>query len=110
MRNVRTIAAGIGIAGALGIAALGIGAGTAGAEPPSPVTQADFAQIPEWGPGPWRPGPGPWGPPPPPAYGYGGYGYGGDGYGGDGGYAGYGGYAPGPPCISGPLGFLQFCP
>ena len=61
MRNVRTIAAGIGIAGALGIAALGIGAGTAGAEPPSPVTQADFGQIPEWGPGPgpWRPGPGP---------------------------------------------------
>ena len=104
MKNVRTIAAGIGIAGALGIAALGIGTGTAGAEPPSPVTQADFAQIPEWGgPGPWRPGPGPWGPPPPPAWGYG-------GYGGDGGYAGYGGYAPGPPCISGPLGFLQFCP
>jgi hypothetical protein len=104
MKNVRTIAAGIGIAGALGIAALGIGAGTAGAEPPSAVTRADFAQIPEWGgPGPWRPGPGPWGPPPPPAWGYG-------GYGGDGGYAGYGGYAPGPPCISGPLGFLQFCP
>jgi hypothetical protein len=99
MRNVRTIAAGIGIAGALGIAALGIGAGTAGAEPPSPVTQADFAQIPERGPGPWRPGPGPWGPPPPPppAWGYGGY-------------EGYGDYAPGPPCISGPLGFLQFCP
>ncbi|MDT5329302.1 MAG: hypothetical protein QOF31_599 [Mycobacterium sp.] len=94
MRNVRTIAAGIGIAGALGIAALGIGAGTAGAEPPSPVTQADFAQIPEWGgPGPWRPGPGPWGPPPPPPPAWG-----------------YGGYAPGPPCISGPLGFLQFCP
>ena len=102
MRNVRTIAAGIGIAGALGIAALGIGAGAAGAEPPSPVTQADFAQIPEWGPGPWRPGPGPWGPPPPPPPAW--------GYGGDGGYAGYGGYAPGPPCISGPLGFLQFCP
>src|SRR5882757_6240978 len=100
MRNVRTTAAGIGIAGALGIAALGIGAGTAGAEPPSPVTQADFAQIPDWGGpgrGPWGPGPGgpgPWYPPPPPsAYGYG-----------------YGGYAPPPPCISGPLGFLQFCP
>jgi hypothetical protein len=100
MRNVRTIAGGISIAGALGIAALGIGAGTAGAEPPSPVTQADFAQIPEWGGpgrGPWGPGPGgpgPWyPPPPPPAYGYG-----------------YGGYAPPPPCISGPLGFLQFCP
>jgi hypothetical protein len=102
MRNVRTIASGIGIAVALGVAGLGIGVGTASAAPPSPAVQADFAQIPEWGPGPWGPGPGPWGPPPPPAWDY--------NYGGYGGYGGYDGYAPGPPCISGPLGFLQLCP
>jgi hypothetical protein len=95
MRNVRTIAAGIGIAGALGIAALGIGAGTASAAPPSPVAHGDFAEWGGPGRGPWGHGGGPWypPPPPPPAYGYG-----------------YSGYAPPPPCISGPLGFLQFCP
>ena len=73
MRNLRSIAAGLGIAGALGFAAVGIGAGTANAAPPA---QAGFAQ---WGPG-WGPGPGPWRPgpppPPPPAWG-GGYDYGG---------------------------------
>jgi hypothetical protein len=98
MKNMRTIASGIGIAVALGAAGLGIGVGTANAAPPSPAAQADFAQLPEWGGpgrGPWGGpgGPGRWYPPPPPAYGYG-----------------YGGYDPGPPCISGPLGFLQFCP
>jgi hypothetical protein len=106
MRSVRAFATAVGIAGALGLCALGAGAGTAAAEPPSPAVHADFAQIPEWGPGPgpgpWGPGPGPWGPPPPPAWGY--------NYGGYGGYGGYDGYAPGPPCISGPLGFLQLCP
>jgi hypothetical protein len=44
---------GLGIAGAIGVAAVGIGAGTANAAP-SPAAQAGFA---EWGPG-W--GPGPW--------------------------------------------------
>ena len=73
MRNLRSIAAGLGIAGALGFAAVGIGAVTVNAAPPA---QAGFAQ---WGPG-WGPGPGPWRPapppPPPPAWG-GGYDYGG---------------------------------
>lgn len=95
MKNLRTIASGIGIAGALGLAALGIGVGTANAAPPSAVAHSDFAEWrgPGWG-GPG--GPGPWGPPPPPPPPQWGYNY--------------GGYAPGPPCITGPLGFLQFCP
>ena len=62
--------------------------------------QSDFAQWggPGRGPGPWDHGGGGWypPPPPPPAYGYG--------------YGGYNGYNQGPPCIGGPLGFLQFCP
>jgi hypothetical protein len=89
MRNLRTIASGIAIAGALGAAALGIGIGTADAAPPATATHSEFADWhgPRWGgPGPWVPPP-----PPPPAWGYN-----------------YGGYAP--PCIRGPLGFLQFCP
>jgi hypothetical protein len=100
MRNLRYIAAGLGIAGALSFAAVGIGAGTANAAPP---VQAGFAQ---WGGPGWGPGPGPWrpGPPPPPAWG-GGYN---DGYDNYGGYNNYG--PPPPPCISGPLGFLQVCP
>ncbi len=64
MKNLRNIAAGLGIAGALGFAAVGIGAGTANAAPPA---QAGFAQ---WGPG-WGPGHGPWRPGPPPASGMG---------------------------------------
>lgn len=98
MKNMRAIASGIGIAVALGAAGLGIGAGTASAAPPSPVAHGDFAEWGDPGRGPWGHGGGPWypPPPPPPAYGYGGY-------------ADYGGYAPGPPCITGPLGFLQFC-
>jgi hypothetical protein len=100
MRNMRYIAAGLGIAAALGFAAVGIGAGTANAVPPA---QAGFAQ---WGGHDWGPGRGPWrpGPPPPPAWGYN-YGGGYDNYGG---YNNYG--PPPPPCISGPLGFLQVCP
>ena len=86
-------AAGMGIAGAIGVATLGIGTGTANAAPPA--VQAGFAQF---GPG-WGPGPGPWipgpPPPPPPAYGYN--------------YGGWNNYGPPPPCISGPLGFLQVC-
>jgi hypothetical protein len=91
MRKLRTVASGIGIAGALGLAALGIGVSPANAAPPSPVAHSDFADWrgPGWHePGPWLPPP----PPPPPAWGYN-----------------YGGYAPPPPCVTGPLGFLQFC-
>jgi|SoiMethySBSTD1v2_1073268.scaffolds.fasta_scaffold3194827_2 hypothetical protein len=89
------IAAGMGVAAAIGVAALGIGTATANAAPPA--AQAGFAQ---WGPG-WRPGPGPWRPgapptPPPPAWGYN--------------YGGWGNYGPlPPPCASGPLGFVSVC-
>ena len=46
MKNMRTVASGIGIAVALGAAGLGVGVGTASAAPPSPVAHGDFA---EWG-------------------------------------------------------------
>jgi len=96
MKKLVNIAAGIGIAGAIGIATLGIGAGTANAAPSSPAAQAGFA---EWGPHGWGPGPRPWyppPPPPPPAYGYG--------------YGGWNDYGPPPPpCVSGPLGFVNVC-
>ncbi len=92
MRKLRNIAAGVGIAGAIGVAALGIGAGTANAAPPSPALHAGFAEWGHgWGPRPWIPGP-----PPPPAYGYD--------------YGGWNNYGPPPPpCLSGPLGFVQVC-
>ncbi|MDT5324388.1 MAG: hypothetical protein QOF25_1540 [Mycobacterium sp.] len=106
MNHLKTIAAGTAIAGSLGLAALGIGSGVANAAPSPVVNGSGWAQDRGWdhGPGgPWRPGGwdgggdrgwgGPGWAPPPPDYGYGGYG-------------GYGG----PPCVSGPLGFLQFCP
>jgi hypothetical protein len=97
MKNLKTIAAGAAIAGALGFAAIGAGSGVASAAPPA--TGGQWAQDPGWdhghGPG-WHGGgygPGYWAPPPPPPpyYGYGGYG------------------PPPPPCISGPLGFVQVC-
>ncbi|MDT5103051.1 MAG: hypothetical protein QOI25_564 [Mycobacterium sp.] len=103
MNHLKTIAAGTAIAGSLGLAALGIGSGVANAAPSPVVNGSGWAQDRGWdhGPGgPWRPGGwdgggdrgwgGPGWAPPPPDYGYGGYG--------------------GPPCVSGPLGFLQFCP
>ena len=71
MKRLVNIAAGIAIAGALGLAAHGIGTGVANAAPPMAGTQ-------------WAP------PPPAPFYGY-------------------GGYDPGPPCITGPLGFVHIC-
>ncbi len=95
-KKLINVAAGLGIAGAAGVAALGIGTAAANAAPPAPVTQVAFA---EWGHG-WGPRPGPWGPPPPPpppAWGYNNYDYG--GY-----YA-----PPPPPCVSGPLGFVSVC-
>lgn len=96
-KKLMSIAVGLGVAGAIGFAAVGIGTATASAAPQSPAMQAGFAQWgPGWGPGLWRPGPPP---PPPPAWGY------------HGGYDNYGGYNNyGPPCIHGPLGFLQVCP
>jgi hypothetical protein len=73
-KKVINLAASLGIAGALGLTALGLGAGIANATPGSPAVQAGWEEYGHhWGPGPWLP-------PPPPAYGYGGYG----GYGGDG--------------------------
>lgn len=102
MIHLKSIAAGTVIAGSLGLAALGIGSGVANATPSPVLSSAGFAQERGWNPGPWRPGGwdrgrgwgGPrWAPPPPDyGYGYGGYGYG------------------GPPCVSGPLGLLHFCP
>lgn len=91
MKHLMSTAAGIAVAAALGLAALGIGSGVATAAPGAPGTQ--FVQD-RWGhgpgPGPWG-GPG-WGPPPAPYYGYD-----------------YGAYNAAPPCLSGPLGFLQLC-
>ena len=106
MIHLKTIAAGTAIAGSLGLAALGIGSGVANAAPSPVVNGAGWAQDRGWdhGPGgPWRPGGwdggGGWGgpgwAPPPPDYGYG--------------YGDYGGYG-GPPCVTGPLGLLHFCP
>jgi hypothetical protein len=85
MINLKKIAAGTVIAGALGAGALGIGAGVANAEP--------WHQDPGYGHGGGYYGGPRWYPPPPPPP-----------------YYGYGGYNQGPPCVTGPLGFLTFCP
>jgi hypothetical protein len=88
--NLKKIAAQAGIAGALGFAALGLGAGLAHADPPpwpvpgvpghpgDPDYDRDWRVIPvdrdDWHPNwvnaPWGNGPAPWGwgAPPPPAY------------------------------------------
>jgi hypothetical protein len=111
MMNVNKIAAGTAIAGALGLAALGIGTGVANAAPSSVGSGIQWAQDagwghggPGWNGGGWNGGGrdggyggygGGWAPPPP-AYGYGGYGGGYDNGGGG--------------CITGPLGLLHFCP
>jgi hypothetical protein len=96
MRHVKIAAAGFAVAGALGLATLGIGSTVANAAPPMPGSE--WAQDHgghgpgghgHWG-DPWRPGPRWEPPPPPPSYGYGGY------------------YLP-PPCITGPLGYVQIC-
>ncbi|MEE6165910.1 MULTISPECIES: hypothetical protein [Mycobacteriaceae] len=91
MKSLKRVAVGAAIAGALGVSALGLGSATANAAPLTPGVQ--WSQGPwhhgGWGGGPgWGDGPG-WGPPPPPPY------------------VGYGGWAP--PCVSGPLGFVQVC-
>jgi hypothetical protein len=119
MMNLKTIAAGVAIAGSMGFAALGIGTGVANAAPSPVGSGSQWALDPSWdhgghdwnggGRGPdWHNGGGPrWAPPPPPPpppppnYGYGGY----NGYGDYNGYNGYGG-----GCVTGPLGLLHFCP
>jgi hypothetical protein len=90
--NLKRIVAGAAMAGALGITALGLGAGIANAEPQAPVVSGIA----------WQDHNGHWG------------------HGGDGGNWGNGGYwdnrgywGPGPewnPCFTGPLGFVTFCP
>jgi hypothetical protein len=100
MMHFKTIAAGTAVAGALGLAALGLGSGVANAAPSPVQSGTAFAQDAgwghgprpggPWGPGGWGGGPG-WAPPPPPDYGY--------GYG-----AGYD-----QPCVTGPLGLLHLC-
>jgi hypothetical protein len=96
LKTFRNVAVGATIAGSLGLAALGIGAGAANAAPAA--QQVGWAQWDGWDHGPgwghdrWDGGPGYWAPPPPPPPIYdGGYGYG------------------QPPCLSGPLGFVQLC-
>ncbi|MCW1819614.1 hypothetical protein A5731_04290 [Mycolicibacterium conceptionense] len=88
---LKSIAISAVAAGALGLAALGIGSGVANAAP-SPVvgSAVGWAEHPGWGygPGPWVP------PPPPPAYGAG---------------WGYGGYGPPPICATGPFRLVQVC-
>ena len=94
MANLKTIATGATIAGALAFTALGVGAGVANADPASPhpavmTSKLDGFALDDWGGRGWGGGGGP-------GYGYGGgpgYGYGGGpgyGYGGGPGY-GYGG-------------------
>ena len=106
MIRPKSIAAATMIGSALGLAALGAGAGVANAAPTSPgipFQQDWWGHGGHWGHGGWG-GPG-WGGPgwggPGPGWGGGpGYGYGGAGYG-------YGGPAGG--CVSGPLGFVSVC-
>ena len=94
MANLKTIATGATIAGALAFTALGVGTGVANADPASPhpavmTSKLDGFALDDWGGRGWGGGGGP-------GYGYGGgpgYGYGGGpgyGYGGGPGY-GYGG-------------------
>ena len=94
--NLKKVMAGAAISGALGFTALGLGAGVANADLASPVV----AGIP-WqqdrghggGGGNWGHGDGPdWGD-------RGGWGYGGNW-----------GYAPSWGCVSGPFGYVTWCP
>jgi hypothetical protein len=90
--NLKRIAAGAAIAGALGFTAVGLGAGTANAAPPAPAVagwQQDHGG--HWGHrgdgGDWNNGGGYWGD--------------------------RGNWGPGPgwaPCVTGPFGFVTFCP
>ena len=89
--NVKKIAAGAALAGALGFSAVGLGAGIASAAPPAPAVAG------------WQ------------LDGHGGHwGHGGDGgdWGDRGGWdnGGNWGYAPSwNPCVTGPFGFVTVC-
>jgi hypothetical protein len=92
--NLKRIAAGAAMAGALGFTALGLGAGVANAAPAAPVVAGIL----------W-----------PQDRGHGGDYWGHDdnrdwGGRGDWGYGGNYGYAPGWGCITGPFGHLTWCP
>jgi hypothetical protein len=81
---LKRIVAGAAMAGALGFTALGLGAGIANAEPSAPVVSGTAWQQERGG-----------------HWGHGGY-WGNRGY-----------WGPGPewnPCVTGPLGFVTFCP
>lgn len=86
---VKSIVIGAAAAGALGLAALGVGSGVANAAPGPSVVGSSWAEHPGWG---W--GPRHWGPPPPPPPYYGGVGW---------------GYGPPQVCATGPLHLVQTC-
>ncbi|PXX08930.1 hypothetical protein [Mycolicibacterium moriokaense] len=92
--NLKKIAAGAAITGALGFAGLGLGAGVANAAPTSPVVAGIL----------WQQDHG---------HGGGDWGHGDRGDWGDRGNWGYGGnydYGPGWGCITGPFGHFTWCP
>jgi hypothetical protein len=93
MIDLKTIAGGIAVAGTLGLAALGIGSGVANAAPSQTAPETTWAQD-GWG------------------HGHGG-GHGGDWRGDDGDWRGprWGppNYGYGPPCVTGPYGFVRVC-
>ena len=90
MKVLKTVAAAATLGGALGLAALGAGAGIASATPASPGIP--WQQDGWWGHHRWD---------------HGGWGPGAGWYGGGPGWGGYGGPAGG--CVSGPLGFVSVC-
>jgi hypothetical protein len=94
--NLKKIAAGAAMTGALGFTALGMGAGVANAAPASPVVAGIL----------WQQDHG---------HGGGNWGHGDDRDWGDrGGNWGYGGgnwgYGPGWGCVTGPFGYITWCP
>jgi hypothetical protein len=92
--NLKKIAAGAAMTGALGVTALGLGAGVANAAPASPVVAGILWQQDRGH------GGGDWG--------HGNYGDRGDR--GGWGYGGNYGYQPGWGCITGPFGHITWCP
>jgi hypothetical protein len=93
--NLKKIAAGAAMTGALGFTAFGLGAGVANAAPASPVVTGILWQQDRGG------------------HGGGDWGHGDRGDWGDRGNWGYGGnydYGPGWGCITGPFGHFTWCP
>jgi hypothetical protein len=95
--HLRKITAGVAMVGALGFTAVGLGAGIANAGPPAPaVAGLQQDHDPNWG-------------------GHGGRGDGRNGRGWDnnrGNWDNHANWGPGwgAPCVTGPLGFITFCP